>query len=59
MMSSNGQIGTPTMELAANERIKYLHRLRINVVSPLSRLFWSDPFILSGNENMHLSLDQV
>ena len=60
-MSSNiSQIGPPTTELAALERLKYLHALIMGqMVLPdfLGYFFGLILLLLSGNENMHESLD--
>ena len=55
------QIGPPTTELAALERLKYIHLLIMGqMVSPEFPpwlFFGPILLLLSGNENMHESLD--
>ena len=60
MGSIISQIGPPTTELAALERLKYIHVLIMGqMVSPdfLGCFFGPIPLLLSDNENMHESLD--
>ena len=58
MSSIISQIGLPTTELAALGRLKYLHVLIMGQMVSLDfpGCFLFDPFITSGNENMHESL---
>ena len=55
MSSIISHIGPPTTELAALELLKYLHILIMGQMVSLS--FGPMFLLLSGNENMHESLD--